>query len=152
MNTRELIREQLDERISDYRGLERDTAPSKGWIYAIRQGLNMSLRQLGQRLSITPQSVKDIEEREKSGSISLKALKEVARALDMHLVYGFVPKEKSLKRMIEKRAGELAMEIVERTSIQMSLEDQKVTKDRMQKAIRDKKLELIDKTPRYLWD
>ncbi len=121
MNTRELIREQLDERISDYRGLERDTAPSRGWIYAIRQGLNMSLRQLGERLSITPQSVKDIEEREKSGSISLKALKEVARALDMHLVYGFVPKKKSLKKMIEKRAEELAMEIVERTSTNINL-------------------------------
>ncbi len=70
----------------------------------------------------------------------------------MHLVYGFVPKEKSLKKMIEKRAEELAIEIVERTSMQMSLEDQKVTKDRMKKAIRDKKQELIDKTPRYLWD
>jgi len=152
MDKRELIREQLDEKISKYRSLERDTSPPYGWIYSIRQGLNMSMRQLGLRLSITPQSVKDIEEREKSGSITIKALKELARALDMHFVYGFVPKEKSLKNMIEKRAEELAMEIVERTSMQMSLEDQKVTKDRIKKAIRDKKQELIDKTPRYLWD
>ncbi len=152
MNTKELIREQLDRKINKYRGLERAPAPSNGWIYSIRQGINMSLRQLGQRLSITPQSVKEIEEREKSGSISLKGLQEVARALDMHFVYGFVPKEKSLKNMIEKRAEELAIEIVERTSVQMSLEDQKITKDRAKKAIRDKKLELIDKTPRYLWD
>ena len=152
MKIEELIREQLDRKIVKFRSLESVTIPQAGWVYSIRKSLNMSLRQLGNRLSITPQSAKDIETREKQASISLKALKEVANALDMHFVYGFVPKNKSLKNMIERRAEELAIEIVERTYIQMGLEDQEVSKDRLKKAVRDKKEELINKTPRYLWD
>jgi transcriptional regulator with XRE-family HTH domain len=41
----------------------------------------MSLRQLGERLQISQQSVKEIEEREVSGSITLKSLRETAEAL-----------------------------------------------------------------------
>jgi predicted DNA-binding mobile mystery protein A len=82
----------------------------------------MSLRQLGQRMSITPQSVKEIEEREKKGTISIKVLKQTAAALNMRFVYGFIPSEKTLEGMIEKRAEELARSIVERASTQMGLE------------------------------
>ena len=34
-----------------------------------------------------------MENREKDGSITIKALKEIAKALDMQLVYGFVPND-----------------------------------------------------------
>jgi transcriptional regulator with XRE-family HTH domain len=74
----------------------------------------MSLRQLGQRLSITLQSVKEIEKREKSGTVSLKVLRQVARALNMKFFYGFVPADITLEGMIEKRAAELAEEIAVR--------------------------------------
>ncbi len=126
--------------------------PPEDWIYSIRQGINMSLRQLGQRMSITPQSVKEIEEREKNGTISVKVLKQVASALDMKFVYGFIPSEKTLEGMIEKRAAELAKSIVERTSIQMGLEDQKNTPEIIEKAIKEKAAELKNETPKLLWD
>ena len=110
------------------------------------------LRQLGARLSITPQSTREIEEREKSDTISLKVLKQVASALDMHFVYAFIPKEKSLEKMVEKRASELAKQIVERTSVQMNLEDQKNPEERIEKAINEKTKELARLMPKYLWD
>lgn len=152
MNTKRLIREQLDKKLIKLQVLEDIAMPPSGWIYAIRQALNMSLRQLAQKLSITAQSVKEIEEREKKATISIKVLKQVASALDMKLVYGFIPKEKTLERMIEVRAQMLARQIVERTSVHMGLEDQSNTRERIDKAIKEKTEELIKEMPKILWD
>ncbi len=152
MKKKKLIRDQLDRKIVKFKGLENIVVPPNGWIYSIRQGINMSLRQLGQRLSITPQSVKEIEEREKNDTISLKVLKQVASALSMHFVYGFIPEDHTLEEMIEKRATELAKQIVERTSVNMNLEDQKNSEKRINQAIKEKKEELTNEFPKYLWD
>lgn len=152
MKKRKLIIEQLDKKIITFYKLSNVVLPPSGWIYSIRQGINMSLRQLGQRLSITPQSVKEIEEREKNGTISIKVLKQVAFALNMRFVYGFIPKEKTLEKMIESRAGELARDIVKRTSIQMGLEDQGVSPERIERAIKEKTEELKNEIPKILWD
>jgi predicted DNA-binding mobile mystery protein A len=152
MKTKKLIREQLDKKIFKFNNLDEVVIPPEGWIYSIRQGINMSLRQLGQRLSITPQSVKEIENREKEGTISIKVLKQVAEVLDMKFIYGFIPSEKSLERMIEKRAEELAKNIVERTSIHMELEDQKTSSERITEAIKEKATELKNDMPKMLWD
>ncbi len=152
MKKNKLIREQLDNKIIKFQKLDKIVIPPNGWIYSIRQGINMSLRQLGQKLSITPQSVKEIEEREKNGTISIKVLKQVALALNMQFVYGFIPRDKTLESMIERRAFELARSIVVRTSIQMSLEDQKISEERMNKAIKEKAEELKNEMPKILWD
>jgi predicted DNA-binding mobile mystery protein A len=152
MKTKKLIRDQLDKKIIRYSNLSEIVIPPEGWVYSIRQGINMSLRQLGQRMSITPQSVKEIEEREKNGTISIKVLRQVAAALDMKFVYGFIPFEETLEGKIEKRAEELAKSIVERTSIQMGLEDQKNTPERIAQAIKEKAAELKNDMPKMLWD
>ncbi|MEN8250478.1 MAG: mobile mystery protein A [Bacteroidota bacterium] len=152
METNKLIQEQLDNKIIKLSGTEQIIIPPAGWIHSIRQGINMSLKQLGQKLSITPQSVREIEEREKRGTISIKVLRQVALALNMHFVYGFVPKDQTLNKMVERRAAELAREIVERTSVQMSLEDQKVSKKRLQNAVSEKAEELKRQMPKMLWD
>jgi len=152
MKIKKLIREQLDNKIARFRKLDNIVIPPQGWIYSIRRGINMSLRQLGQRMSITPQSVKEMEEREKNGTISIKGLRQVAAALNMKLVYGFIPSEKSLEGMIEKRAEELAKSIVERTSVQMGLEDQKNNPERIEKAIKEKAVEIMNDMPKILWD
>jgi len=152
MNKTKLILEQLDKKIIRFKELDKVVLPPNGWIYSIRQAINMSLRQLGNRLNITPQSVKEIEEREKYGTISLKIVKQVATALNMKFVYGFIPKEKTLEKMIEKRAIELARNIVLRTSTQMNLEDQKISNERINKAIKEKTAELKNEIPKILWD
>ncbi len=152
MKKRKLIREQLDKKIIRFQELHEVVIPPSGWIYSIRQSINMSLRQLGQRLSITPQSVMEIEEREKNGTISIKVLRQVAAALDMKFVYGFIPAEQTLEKMVEVRAKKLARVIVERTSTNMELEDQKTSQERIASAIQEKAEELKNEMPKILWD
>jgi predicted DNA-binding mobile mystery protein A len=108
MKKREIVRKQLDDKLLVFQNADSVVPPASGWVYALRFALNMSLRQLGQRLSITPQSVKEIEEREKNGTISLRVLRQVASALNMEFFYGFIPKDRTIEAMIEKRAFELA--------------------------------------------
>ncbi len=147
-----LIVEQLDKKLESFNVFSEITIPSTGWIQAIRTALKMSLRQMGNRLSITPQSMKEIEQREKEGSITLKNLREAGKVLNMQLVYGFIPKDESLEKMIEQKAHEIAKEIVLRTSHNMMLEDQQNSKERIEKAIKERAEEIKNEMPGYLWD
>ncbi len=144
--------EHIDAKISQLRKAEDLVMPTAGWIYSIRQALGMSMRQLGNRMSITPQSVKEIEEREKSGTITLKVLRQFGQVLNLKLVYGFIPSEGSLEKIIERRALVLAKEIVNRTSASMKLENQENKPDRLQKAVKEKAEEIRIQMPKYLWD
>src|SRR5258707_10453218 len=119
-----LMVEQLDSRLARLQVLRGVDVPSKGWINAIRTTLNMSLVQLARRLNKTSVSVKEIEEREQNKTITLKKLIEVGEALDLQFVYGFLPKESSIEKMIDRRARHVAGEIVRRTSQTMRLEEQ----------------------------
>jgi predicted DNA-binding mobile mystery protein A len=147
-----LIIRQLDKKMQPLHSLQNLEHPKEGWISLIRKTLNMSLRQLGQRLSITPQGMKKIEKTEAEGGVSLNTLNEVAAALDMKLVYGFIPKGGSLEKMIEKQAAATARKIVMRTSTTMKLEDQENSNQRIQDAIAELTEELKREMPKTLWD
>lgn len=147
-----LLIEHTDRKLLQLKSFGKITPPRKGWVNAVRTALGMSLRQLGNRLNISPPSVQEIEQREVSGSITIKLLSEVANALNLQLVYGFIPKGESLEAMIEKRAKEKAREIVMRSSQTMKLEDQENSKSRLEKAIASKSEEIKRTLPNYLWD
>ena len=147
-----LLIEQADKKLAAFKPLNSFTIPQNGWVNTIRLALKMSLRQLGNRLKISPQSMKEIEEREVSGSITLKSLKEVGTVLNLKLIYGFTSTSNSIEEIIEERAIVLAKEIIQRTSQTMKLEDQENTKERLEKAIKNKADEIKNKMPRYLWD
>ena len=144
--------EHLEDKMEAYAPITNVIAPPTGWIKAIRLALGMSLQQLGMRLSITKQSVQEMEQREKSGSITIKSLRDTANALDMELVYGFVPKDGSLDALIERKARELATKIVSRTSHSMILEDQGISDERIEKAIEERATRLKYEMPKILWD
>jgi predicted DNA-binding mobile mystery protein A len=152
MTNQLLLVEQLDKKLAVLKPLENFAVPTYGWIYNIRTALKMSLRQLGNRLSISAQSVKEIELREAGGSISLKTLGDVGNALDLKLVYGFIPRHESIDAMIEKRAREIAAEIVQRTSNTMKLEGQENTDERLSRSIDLRAKEIKEKMPKFLWD
>ncbi|MBL7713788.1 MAG: mobile mystery protein A, partial [Chitinophagaceae bacterium] len=134
MSKKSLRFQQLNDKMLLLLRFKKIAFPPTGWIKAVRMAIGMSLPQLGHRLSVSKQAVADIEKREKDGTITLKALKEVAAALDMDLVYGFVPKDGSLEKMVEQRAHELATKIVLRTANTMKLEDQANSEKRIKKA------------------
>lgn len=152
-NTKQqLVLDQTDKKLVLFKSLNTVVIPTKGWVNTVRAALKMSLRQLGNRMNFSAQNIKQIEEREVNGTISINSLKEVANALDMQLVYGFVSKHESLEQMIEKRAKALATEIVMRTNNTMTLEDQQNSKERIEKAIAQKTNEIKSEIPKYLWD
>jgi predicted DNA-binding mobile mystery protein A len=149
---KKLMVEQLDRKLAKLQVLKQVEVPSKGWINAIRTTLNMSLVQLAKRVNKTSVSVKEIEEREENRTITLKKMIEVGKALDLQFVYGFVPKESSIEKMIEKRAQQVAREIVMRTSHTMKLEEQENSEERLQRAIKERADILKQEMPKHLWD
>lgn len=143
---------QMDAKIKTYRVLSKTAFPPTGWIKAVRLALGMSLEQLGNKLSITKQSMQALEEREQSGAITIKSLREAAEALDMQLVYGFVPKDGSLDALLDRKARELARQIVLRTSTTMKLEDQENSPERIKQAIEERAADIKNEMPKTLWD
>ena len=147
-----LLVEQLDRKLSKFAVLKELDVPEKGWIFSIRSALNMSLKQLGKRLKITAQSVKEIEQREINKTISLKVMMETAEALNMKFVYGFIPNDNSVEKIIEKQAAKIAREIVLRTSHSMKLEEQDNSEKRIEEAIKNRTEIIKRELPRYLWE
>ena len=142
----------LDEtqgKLNPFSVLKSEIKPHNGWVNAIRVSIKMSLRQLGERLHITPQGVRDLEKREKEGAITINTLKEVGRVLDMDLVYGFISRHNSLEEMIEERAREIAEEVVLKA---IKLDNQKNSENDVKKAIQQKTYEISSKMPSNLWD
>ncbi len=152
MSTKKLQIDQLEGKLRAYSNVKSTPVPPTGWVKAIRIALGMSLQQLANKLSITKQSTLEIENREKNGSITIKSLREAAKALDMELVYGFVPKDGSLDALIERKVKELAIKIVLRTSNTMKLEDQENSESRIKKAIVERTAILKSEMPKMLWD
>ena len=152
MSKKSLQLQQLNNKMASFALLTEVAIPPTGWVKAIRTALGMSMLQLGKKLSITKQSIQDIEKREQEGAITIKALIELGKALDMRFVYGFVPNDGSLDSLIEKKAAQLATTIVLRTSNTMKLEDQENSRERIKKAIQEKTADLKNEMPKILWD
>lgn len=151
MKNQLLVVRQLDKKIQKFSGLDL-FHPSEGWINLIRTTLQMSLQQLGKRLSVTPQNIKRMEAGEKEGTITLNSLRQAAEALNMKVVYAFMPLDGSLEKTIELRARELATKVVMRTSTTMKLEDQENSKTRLKEAIDEMTVELKKEMSKKLWD
>jgi predicted DNA-binding mobile mystery protein A len=152
MRVNKLQINQLDAKMKVFANVKSIPLPTIGWIKAIRLALGMSMQQLANKLSITKQSVLEIEKREIDGSITIKSLRESARVLDMELVYGFVPKDGSLEALIDRKAKELAIKIVSSTSNTMKLENQENSDERIKRAINERTTLLKNEMPKMLWD
>ena len=152
MGRKTLQFQQLSNKMLAFASLQKVAAPPTGWLKAVRLALGMSSQQVANKLSVTRQGVQDMERREKDGSITIKALREVANALDMQLVYGFVPKDGSLDALVDRKARELAKQIVLRTSNTMKLEDQENSQERIEKAIEERATAIKSEMPKALWD
>lgn len=151
MNKNKLIRNQLDASLKRFSPLLEVTAPSKGWIRAIRDALGMTARQLSERLGVTQQSVARIEKEEIAGSVTIKTMRRIADSLDCVFVYGFVPRT-SLEDTIGHQAKEVAIRRLLKASQTMSLENQALSREENQRVISDLVDELICTVPSNLWN
>lgn len=151
-NQRKLMIEHLDRKLLPFIEAGKTQVPDRGWIFNIRSTLNMTMEQLGRKLSITRQGVKRIEKSEESGSISLRLLREVGQAMDMRLVYGFVPDHGSVSNLIDVKSSELARKIVQRADQTMILEDQAIDKERVKEAEIELAALIRQEVRRTIWD
>tara|TARA_B110000858_G_scaffold122694_1_gene139931 strand:- start:42 stop:506 length:465 start_codon:yes stop_codon:yes gene_type:complete len=144
--------DETQDKLNPFSVLKSVINPDNGWVNAIRISIKMSLRQLGERLHITPQGVRDLEKREKEGAVTINTLKEVGRVLDMDLVYGFISRHNSLEDMIEERAREIAEEVILKTEQTMQQDNLRKSENEIKKAIQQKTYEISSKMPTNLWD
>ena len=151
-NKKKLIIEQFDKKIKPFVGTENIIVPDKGWINTIRTTLNMTLEQLGNKLNVTRQGAKKIEQSESQGTISLKSMREIGKVLNMHFVYAFIPTQGSIEKLIHLKAEEFAKKIVLRTSHTMKLESQGNTDEQIAKAIKDLTEDIKREMNKSLWD
>ncbi|WKK87388.2 mobile mystery protein A [Marivirga arenosa] len=142
----------MDQKLSPFQNAGMIQLPDRGWIHTIRTTLNMTMAQLGTKLNITRQGVNKIEEREANGTIAINSLKEVAKALDMKLVYALIPIDGTIDNLIEKKAKKLAKKIVLRTNQNMKLEDQGIGDEKITEIVKELADEIKREVRRSLWD
>lgn len=151
-NKKQLLIEQLDQKIEYFKDSAMVLIPTKGWINTIRTTLNMTRDQLGNKLKMTKGAIQKIEEREASGQITINKLRNVGQALDMKFVYGFIPNDGSIENLISKKSEKLARKIVLRTNQNMKLEDQGIGDEKINKTIEDLAKEIKREIRKSIWD
>lgn len=151
-NKKQLLIEQLDQKLMKFQESALIIVPTKGWINTIRTTLNMTRDQLGRKLGMSKGAIQKIEEREATGQITLNKLKDVGEALKMKFVYGFIPNDGSINNLISLEAERLARKIVLRTNQNMKLEDQGIGDEKLNNTINDLANEIKREVRKSLWD
>jgi predicted DNA-binding mobile mystery protein A len=151
-NKKQLLIEQLDQKLENFKDSAMVLVPTRGWINTIRTTLNMTRDQLGTKLKMTKGAIQKIEEREASGQITINKLRNVGQALDMKFVYGFVPNDGSIDNLISIKSEKLARKIVMRTNQNMKLEDQGIGDEKINKTIKDLAKEIKREVRKSIWD
>ena len=149
---KQLLIEQLDQKLMKFQESAFGLVPTKGWINTIRTTLNMTRDQLGTKLGMSKGAIQKIEEREATGQITINKLKDVGQALNMKFVYGFVPNDGSIENLISLESEKLARKIVLRTNQNMKLEDQGIGDEKLNDTINKLANEIKREVRKSLWD
>jgi predicted DNA-binding mobile mystery protein A len=147
-----LAADQLDERLDRLRPAIESVAAAKprgGWLQAIRQALGMSAAALARRLGVSHATVRQYEQGERDGTVSLSTLRRVAAAMDAELVYAIVPRT-ALRAAIEARALAVASERVAEVNYSMVLEEQGLDAAAVRRQV-EALADEIGRRPRELW-
>lgn len=146
---RKLIREQLDKKLKvKLLSLHSEI----GWIKIIREALGMSTSQLAKKVGINQSRISRLENAEMDGGdLKLSSLKKIADALDMHFVYGFVPKN-GLETMVLEQAKKIAFKRMEKVNHTMRLEEQELSNDEKAKAFDDLIQKILINDAKTFWD
>lgn len=149
MDNKRLMRAQMNHEFDGLRKIK-IPAPKKGWIKAIREALSMSTRQLAARLKCSQPRIIQMEQNEINETLSLKALRDVAHALECDFVYYLIPK-KSLEEMIHEQALKIAKKRLDFVAHSMKLEAQQVGSTAQQLQLELEAEHLLQK-PSKLWN
>lgn len=147
---KKLIREQLSRKLEKLKSLRKLNVPSVGWIKTIRESLGMTTYELAERADVDQSRISRIESAESRGEIKLSTLKNIADALGMQFVYGFVP-EKDLEQMVREQAKKVALERMDRLNHTMKLEKQGLDEEERKKALEDMIEKILVEDPQNFW-
>jgi len=101
---RKQLRKKLDREMRYYRLAGREKEPTGELLRAVRESLRVPLKEMTERMGVGRSVVFELEEREGTGSITLRSLGRVAEAMGCKVVYGVVPRNgKTLEALAEDR-------------------------------------------------
>jgi predicted DNA-binding mobile mystery protein A len=146
-----LRRRQLDRMLRRAAALRRISTPERGWIREVRLALGMTAAQLGKRLGVSQAAVAQMERAEAAGTISIRALRRAAEALECDFKYVFLPKQ-SLEQSVRTRAQVLAADIARRVNDSMALEAQATDAESVKQQTSELAEELIRRLDHDLWN
>jgi predicted DNA-binding mobile mystery protein A len=121
---RDLRLSQLARTLATFEAAKHETRPQRGWLRAIREGLGLTLENVGKKLGQSRRRIQEFEEAEAKDRITLDSLRRVAAAMDCDLVYAIVPKSGTITELAERRARAQAAEDVFDVEHSMALENQ----------------------------
>ena len=147
---KQIIQDQYRSKIDQLIDIKPLFRPKEGWIRTLRKTLGMSSPQLAMRLNVSKSQASQMERMEIEDRITLKQLRRVADALDCDLVYALVPRQ-SVDNMIRNRARLKAEQLVSKTDVQMKLEAQQLTNEKLQEQVKFETERLVREMPRDLW-
>jgi predicted DNA-binding mobile mystery protein A len=125
--------------------------PDSGWIKLMREALGMTSKQLAKRVGIDQSRITRLENAETAGDLKLSSLKKIAESMDMHFVYGFVPKI-PLEEMVQAQARKIAGKRIKHVNHTMLLEDQELSEEEKAKALSDLTEKILVDEPKDFWE
>ena len=146
-----VIIEQYRSKIDQLIGIPQVNRPKEGWIRTMRKALGMSSPQLAKQLDISKSQVSQMERMEVEDRITIKQLRRVANRLDCDLYYALVP-HKPVKEMVRERAKLKASDVVKRTDMQMKLESQQLSSEKLKRLLETEIERMVKESPRDLWE
>ena len=147
---KKVIREQLDRKFEVLKSFV-GFLPQEGWIKTIREALALSTSQLGKKAGIDQSRISRLESAEKTGNIRLSSLQKIAKSLNMHFVYGFVP-EDTLEAMVRAQARRIALKRMKTLDSTMRLEKQALSAADQKKTLDDMIEKILIEPPKDFWD
>ena len=93
---------ELDKQFCDFAKLQPTAAPRCGWTKTVRLALGMSSQALGERLGVTAQGARKLEQAEANGNITLNTLARLAHGLDCEVRYVFVPRTSLVEQVLRR--------------------------------------------------
>ena len=152
MNMKQVITRQYRENVNEARmKLAGVQTPPEGWLGTMRTALGMTGAQLARRMGVTRGAVSSFEKAELNGGITLKSMQKLAQAMNARFVYAVIP-EDDVTTVIERRAQKRAHALVQEAGIQMALEEQSLSSDRLEDEVMRVAKELLEKRQSELWN
>jgi predicted DNA-binding mobile mystery protein A len=148
---KKLMREQVQSNLNNFFELVKNPIPKQGWIRTVREALSMSSYVLANRMGCNRSNVTSLEQSEKKGTITLKALEHAAQAMNCKLVYCLVPLE-PIDQQLERQARIVAQKQIDLINHSMKLERQGLNPKQLKQQEDDLVQELLQGNLKNLWD